>query len=355
MEVLTRVRAQLAGCMDTAVWTLPDGDLVACVDAVAVVQAQLAAVQAHLVREVEGRGVPAAQGASSTGVWLRQRLRVSPAAAGRLVALARELDRRPALDEALGAGSVNPEQVAVIAAGVRELAADAAVEPVVVGKAETVLIDYASRFDPVGLRALSGRVLAHVAPDVAERVDAAVLARQEVRAAQTRALHLTSAGDGRVRVTGWLDTEAAAVVTAALDPLCAPHRRPGRPDTLAGRPDTQPGRPGTLAGQPDTQPGHPDNPAGQSGMLAGQSGMLAGQSGMLAGQSGMLAGQPGMLAGQVHVGVGERDERTPGQRRADASGGGVPARAGRRRAAGQRRRPPPTRGHRRRSTCYATN
>ena len=258
LEVLTQIRAQAAGCVDTAAWTLPDGDLVACLDAVTGVLAQLAAVQAHLVREVEGRGVPAAQDASGVVAWLRQRLRISAAAAKRLVELARELDRRPALDAAVGVGGLNAEQAAVIASGLRELAGQPQVEPAVVDKAETVLIDYAGRFDPAGLRALSGRVLAHVAPDVADRVDAAVLARQEARARHSRALQLTPAGDGRVRLTGWLDTEAAAVVTAALDPLCAPHhRRPGHPDPRPGELDPRPGELDPRTGRPDPDPARP--------------------------------------------------------------------------------------------------
>ncbi|MEU4563020.1 DUF222 domain-containing protein, partial [Actinoplanes sp. NPDC023936] len=46
------------------------------------------------------------------------------------------------------------------------------------------------------------------------------LAEQEAR--EQRFLTLTSDGDGRVRVRGLLDSESAAVITAALDPLCRP-------------------------------------------------------------------------------------------------------------------------------------
>jgi len=274
LEALTRIRAEVAGCVDAPVWALSEADVVACLDAVAVVQAQLAVVQAHLVREVEGRGVPAAQHATGTAAWLRQRLRIGASAAARLVELAREVDRRPALDRALAAGSVNPEQAQVIAAGVRELAGHRDVDPVVVDKAETVLIDYAGQFDPAGLRALGARVLGHVAPEIAERVDAAVLARQEARAWQTRTLHLSAVGDGRVRLTGWLDTEAAATLTAALDPLCNPGHRP-RTTTAAAT---------TAAG-----------PAPAAATTAGRA-----------------------AAAGPAAGAGGRDERTPGQRRADA-------------------------------------
>jgi hypothetical protein len=66
------------------------------------------------------------------------------------------------------------------------------------------------------------RILEHVAPEIAEAREAAALAREEAAAHTARFLSIRGVGDGRVRLTGLLDTEAAAVITAALDPLCAP-------------------------------------------------------------------------------------------------------------------------------------
>jgi Domain of unknown function (DUF222)/HNH endonuclease len=92
----------------------------------------------------------------------------------------------------------------------------------VLDKAEAALVEYAAQFGPDPLRKLGRRVLTHVAPQVAERIEAAALARAEARAAQTRAFTMTPTGDGRVRLTGWLPVEAAAIVNAAVDPLCNP-------------------------------------------------------------------------------------------------------------------------------------
>jgi hypothetical protein len=75
-----------------------------------------------------------------------------------------------------------------------------------------------------GLRWLGKRLLSYVAPDVEEAQEAAALARDEAAAYANRTLSISDAGDGRVRVRGWLDTEAAAIVSAALDPLCSPRR-----------------------------------------------------------------------------------------------------------------------------------
>jgi hypothetical protein len=52
------------------------------------------------------------------------------------------------------------------------------------------------------------------------------LERAEARARAGRGLTLSPAGDSRVRVSGWLDAEAAATVHAALDPLCSPRQAP---------------------------------------------------------------------------------------------------------------------------------
>jgi len=72
-----------------------------------------------------------------------------------------------------------------------------------------------------------------VAPDVSERHEAASLARAERRARHLRGFTLSPLGNGQVRLHGLLDTEAAATVTAAIDPLSRP--RPDDPRTAAQR------------------------------------------------------------------------------------------------------------------------
>ncbi|WP_173163648.1 HNH endonuclease signature motif containing protein [Phytohabitans suffuscus] len=193
----------------------------------------LTAAQLHLIREIDGRGLPVARHCSSTAVWLRERQRTSVHAAKRMVDLARSLGERPALDSALAAGAVNAEQATVIATTIRDL--PAGLGPDLVGEAEAVLIDQAEQFEPAILRKAGERILSHVAPEIADARDAAALRRQEARAWQTRAFQLTRLGDGRVRVTGWLDEAGAATVDAALDPLCAPRHDNDEPRTPGQR------------------------------------------------------------------------------------------------------------------------
>jgi hypothetical protein len=138
----------------------------------------------------------------------------------RVVEAAKAVDERPNLDRALIAGVVNVEQAVVIDECLAGMPAQVGAEAV--EKAEAMLIGWAGDFDAKGLRMLGTRILEHVAPEMAERVEAAALARQEVKAYAGRTLSIVPNGDGRVRLTGWLDSEAAAIVTAALDPLCSP-------------------------------------------------------------------------------------------------------------------------------------
>ncbi|MFD0745092.1 DUF222 domain-containing protein [Phytohabitans flavus] len=212
---------------------MSDDELVDSLDAIHESLQTLTAAQLHLIREIDGRGLPIAQHASSTAVWLRERQRISIHAAKRLADLAKAVDERPALDGALAAGAVNAEQATVIATTVRDLPAD--LGPDLVDEAEAVLIGQAEQFEPTILRKAGERILTHVAPEIAEARDAAALQRQEARAWQARAFQLTRLGDGRVRLTGWLDEAGAATVNAALDPLCAPRHDNDEPRTPAQR------------------------------------------------------------------------------------------------------------------------
>ncbi|MFI6256055.1 HNH endonuclease, partial [Micromonospora zamorensis] len=105
VEELAQADDAVAACVDDAVWALADDELVAALDAAHRLEQRLAAVKLALVREVDGRGTAVAQGACSTAVWLRERLRLTIPAARRLVDLAACVDAAPtAVRGALAAG-----------------------------------------------------------------------------------------------------------------------------------------------------------------------------------------------------------------------------------------------------------
>ncbi|HET8658284.1 MAG TPA: DUF222 domain-containing protein, partial [Micromonosporaceae bacterium] len=95
----------------TTTWALSDDELVNGLDELHVAQRRLAAVQLSLVRELDGRGLAVAQGASSTAVWLRGRMHMSIGAARRMVELAAAVDTGPAVvRDGLATGAVSLEQ-----------------------------------------------------------------------------------------------------------------------------------------------------------------------------------------------------------------------------------------------------
>ncbi|MBM0279083.1 HNH endonuclease signature motif containing protein [Micromonospora tarensis] len=239
IDALEQAEAAVAACFDTSVWAANERDLVAALDATHRLEQRLAAVKLSLVRELDGRGTATAQGASSTAVWLRDRLRLGVGAARRLVELAATLDAAPVgVRDALTGGAVDVEQVRVIAETVETVHATAGTEAA--DKAVGVLVDWATQFDATLLRKLGTRILDHVAPEVADAAAEAALRAQESRAARDRHITISEQTDGRLRLTGILDTEAAAALRNAIDPLTAPTgpddtRTPGqrRHDALA--------------------------------------------------------------------------------------------------------------------------
>jgi hypothetical protein len=224
LEELGQVRVALAECDDVPLWSSTDAQIgEELVQAWASAQQALAVV-AHLIREAESRGLPKKEAASSTPVWLRQRIRTSMWEGRRLAKLSATLHDFPALDTAVSRGDVSAEQATVIADAITDLPPDTGTEPR--QRAESLLITYAGEFDPLPLAKIGARILAHVDPDAADRHDAEALRRQDERAHRARGFTLSPRGDGLVRLSGWLGTTAAAAVNAALDPLCHPGRDP---------------------------------------------------------------------------------------------------------------------------------
>lgn len=239
LDELAIADTALQTCVDAQVWGLPEPDLVAALDAVHVLEQRLTALTLALVREVDGRGTAVTAGATSTAVWLRDRLRLTVPAARRLVALATAMYAGPApVRDALAAGAVTAEQARIITGTVCTVQAEAGAEAA--DKALHLLIDWASQFEPILLRRLAGRILDHVAPDVADEAERRALADAEKRADRDRYLNLSAGPDGQTRLTGRLDAETATLLHAALDPLTFPAgtgdaRTPGqrRHDALA--------------------------------------------------------------------------------------------------------------------------
>src|SRR5215470_10758165 len=211
-----------------------DDELVATlVDTYAFVSQGIAFIGA-MTHDAAGRDLPGQVGSSGIVAWLRDKLRCTPAEARRLASLGELLDARPVLAAAVADGEVNVGQVAVIG---RVLADVPAKDPAVVDEVEEELVKRAAEFDPSYLRTIGDRVLAHVNPELADETLRKRLEREQRHARLRRGLTLSPDGLGGMRLRGVLDTEAAAVVAAALDPLARPSRGVDGPDprTAAAR------------------------------------------------------------------------------------------------------------------------
>ena len=208
-------------CAEAAPWALSDGELLASLDTTHEVAQRLAAIQLGLVRELDARGLAVAHGASSTAVWLRERLRLSGRSARQLVQLAATVDAAPAaVRDAMRTGAITVEQGRVVAETIAALPVEAG--PEVADKATQLLVAWADRFDPAILRRLGERVLSHVAPDLADQAELAALERAAERGEARRHLTLSEQQDGQVRLTGSLDSETASLLREAIGPLGAP-------------------------------------------------------------------------------------------------------------------------------------
>jgi hypothetical protein len=226
LEAVRRSVVSAGECADAPAWASSGDSLMQCLDGIETAERFLATAKLHVVREIDVRGLPAAQGTRNTGMWLRDRLHMTSVAGRRLVRLAKAADASPVLDQALRRGAVNTEQASAIVKSMDALPADVGAE--VTAKAEATLVEWAGRVDPQALAIMGARVLEHVAPEVAEAAERKRVERDNASAFEARTLSLCPQGDGRVRVAGWLDSEMAAVVNAALEPLCSPRHRGSR-------------------------------------------------------------------------------------------------------------------------------
>jgi len=217
--------ARIGGCLaeaaEACLWSLSDRELPDVLEAAGTALAQLQGLLVSLVGEVDARELAAKVGASGTAALARQRLALTPADAAELTAVARATRRElSAAGQALAAGQVSYRQAAAIVRAVGNLPDE--VGPEVRRRAEAHLIGEAARFDPAELARLGRHILEVVAADAWERIEAERLARDEERAARRREFTMIDDGHGLHWLRGRLDTEAAAVLRAALDPLSAP-------------------------------------------------------------------------------------------------------------------------------------
>ena len=182
----------LDGVAGTPAWSMGTADLADALVGVHRQQARLVELELRLVRQAAADGLGSQVGAADTTAWWANTTRQTRRDAHRRLTLARALDDRAVLHDALRVGDLGEDQASVIVRALEALPADVGAD--VVELAEKELVRLAGFHDAADLTRLGKRILDVVAPEVGEAQLAKTLEREEQEAAQ--ACRLTMRDDG---------------------------------------------------------------------------------------------------------------------------------------------------------------
>jgi hypothetical protein len=215
-------------CATLPLWHLTSAECIETLDTVIAAERKLAGLKLRLVQRADAADMAKEQGATSTVVWLRDRYRIAVGTARRLVDAARAVVvGPPVLRNAVVRGELHQEQVEAITAALARI-------PLIDRhEAAQRLVAEAGTWDARVLARMGALIVAAVAADAEDADGIEALEQAEKRAQRDRYLTIRPGRDGNgYKLDGRLTTEQAAVVTAALDPLCKPQaddsRTPGQ-------------------------------------------------------------------------------------------------------------------------------
>ncbi|MCP2321642.1 hypothetical protein HDA40_000149 [Hamadaea flava] len=222
--VLAQVEADVAELAAGPLWALSDAEITDEVRRVHVAIQALSGRFLALIGTADSREIPHNAGATGTANWLTYLLAMRHKDAVGWTKLAKLLPETPVVEEALVAGRVTVDQARVIAKTVHAL--PSAVGDAGKAKAADVLTKLAAddRLRPETLENHRSQILELVAPEIAEERLRRDLERAERSANDRRDFTLIPYGEGEYRIRGILDTEMAAIVRTALDPLSGPRK-----------------------------------------------------------------------------------------------------------------------------------
>ncbi|GAB2972178.1 HNH endonuclease signature motif containing protein [Nocardioides montaniterrae] len=160
-------------------------------------------------------------GARDAGQWLANETHLDPRSGQAELRLARALGENcSAVAEAMRAGRVSRAQAQVIVAALDHLPPE--VDHLTRKRAEKHLVELAGQFGPRELRALGDRILAVVAPEVADEADAKALEREERSARVKTSIRFKRLGDGITRIIGQVPDAIAVRLETYLDSFSSP-------------------------------------------------------------------------------------------------------------------------------------
>ncbi|WP_122817050.1 HNH endonuclease signature motif containing protein [Nocardioides pantholopis] len=213
---------------------LPEADQRRALQVMRAVASRALAMEAMLM--AAAGGVAEADGHRDVAAWLAHRSHASLAAGRRAQRLGDACDRRwQHLGRVLVTGCVDVDQGHVIVAALDDLAAAATLVDVgaeewgrVLALAEAHLVEQAAEFGPRELRRLGERILAVVAPELAEQLEEKELEAAERRARRRTSLRIQHLGDGTALIRARVPESVALRLTTSLEAFTNPRRAEGR-------------------------------------------------------------------------------------------------------------------------------
>jgi hypothetical protein len=208
------------GVVDASVWSMTAAEAASTLVELTRLEAQVVELKARVAAHADELQVGHDVGATSTANWLAHQTKLTRSAAAGVVRLGYDLGTHDRVRDALAHGGLRPEQARVIIDAVTAL--PEGLDPDLLITAEEHLVAAAAEHDARTLRILGRRLLEVVAPDLADKHEADLLAKEEAKAAQATRLTMTDDGHGKTYGRFTLPTAQAAMLKKYLLALAAP-------------------------------------------------------------------------------------------------------------------------------------
>jgi hypothetical protein len=202
-KIVARLRRAARDLAELDLASIPDPALLMVLRQLRPVVCQLQAAEVRLVGDVDARGAAVGDGARSTGVWLRNELRMGDAAAR--LRCARTMARHPGLAAAFISGSLSLEHMSAAAAVSVTLSAEKLSRDL-----DQMLVDRALELAPAAFRRAAERLRDELCP----RTPAEGPGRRGPRQHWLRTRRTL---DGTIALTAQLEAAVGAEVCAAID------------------------------------------------------------------------------------------------------------------------------------------
>ncbi len=235
--VVVSVRAELGSVTGTPVWSMSSEELGSTLVEVTRLLAQVAQLQLRLLAQAERVEVGVSVGATSAANWLAHETRTTRPAVHRAARLATALEGHPDVDAALATAELTVDQAQVIVDAVDDLPTDLVdlVDPDVVAKAETFLLDQARDHDARALRILGRRLLEVLDPDAADAEEARRLEAEEADARAAASFTMADDGHGSCHGRFTIPSLHGSILRKHLLALTTPQRHPEVPSATPSR------------------------------------------------------------------------------------------------------------------------